>query len=521
VHPQALVYRLILASKTTSTLGSNNNYYNHNSTAANGGGGSGGIGQSVRNQTALRILNTLREHNNTLVEQAKLVSEELIRVAILWHEMWHESLEEASKLHFGERNTQAMLDMLESLHTMMNNPVTNKETAFLHAHGRELNEARECCKNYRRTRNNRDIESAWEKYYNVFKRITKQLPQMTTLELNYVSPRLMNSRDLELAVPGTYEPNKPLIKIKAFNANIQVICSKQRPRKISIFGSNGCEYVFLLKGHEDLRQDERVMQIFGLVNNLLLKNNETARRDLAIQRYSVIPLSQNSGLLEWLLNCDTLHALIREYRDKKRLLLNLEHKIINKLAPDYDHLTQVHKVQIFEMAIESTSGNDLAEILWHKSLTAEKWLERRTNYTRSLAVMSMVGYVLGLGDRHPSNLMLDRTNGKIIHVDFGDCFETAMTREKFPEKIPFRLTRMLKNAMEVTGIEGTFRRTCESVMRVLRDNRESVMAVLEAFVYDPLVYWRLVEANNPPATTATTNPLSPNQFPNQIPIPNK
>lgn len=55
--------------------------------------------------------------------------------------------------------------------------------------------------------------------------------------------------------------------------------------------------------------------------------------------------------------------------------------------------------------------------------------------------------------------------------------------------------------MEVTGIEGTFRRTCESVMRVLRDNRDSVMAVLEAFVYDPLVYWRLVEANavNPPS----------------------
>ena len=121
----------------------------------------------------------------------------------------------------------------------------------------------------------------------------------------------------------------------------------------------------------------------------------------------------------------------------------------------------------------------------------------------------MVGYVLGLGDRHPSNLMLDRTNGKIIHVDFGDCFETAMTREKFPEKIPFRLTRMLKNAMEVTGIEGTFRRTCESVMRVLRDNRDSVMAVLEAFVYDPLVYWRLVEATGVNAAAAAAGATGP------------
>ena len=48
--------------------------------------------------------------------------------------------------------------------------------------------------------------------------------------------------------------------------------------------------------------------------------------------------------------------------------------------------------------------------------------------------MSMVGYILGLGDRHPSNLMLDRVSGKIIHIDFGDCFEVAMQRDKYPGK---------------------------------------------------------------------------------------
>ena len=47
-----------------------------------------------------------------------------------------------------------------------------------------------------------------------------------------------------------------------------------------ITGSNGQEYQFLLKGHEDLRQDERVMQLFGLVNSLLLSNPETFRRNL-------------------------------------------------------------------------------------------------------------------------------------------------------------------------------------------------------------------------------------------------
>ncbi len=46
----------------------------------------------------------------------------------------------------------------------------------------------------------------------------------------------------------------------------QVITSKQRPRKLCIYGNNGKDYMLLLKGHEDLRQDERVMQLFGLVN---------------------------------------------------------------------------------------------------------------------------------------------------------------------------------------------------------------------------------------------------------------
>ena len=59
------------------------------------------------------------------------VSEELIRVAILWHELWHEGLEEASRLYFGERNVKGMFATLEPLHAMMERgPQTLKETSF-------------------------------------------------------------------------------------------------------------------------------------------------------------------------------------------------------------------------------------------------------------------------------------------------------------------------------------------------------------------------------------------------------
>lgn len=151
----------------------------------------------------------------------------------------------------------------------------------------------------------------------------------------------------------------------------------------------------------------------------------------------------------------------------------------------------LQKIEVFERSLEGCSGRDLANVFWLKSPSAEQWLDRRTKYTRSIALMSMVGYILGLGDRHPSNLLIDRQSGRVIHIDFGDCFEVSMLRERFPEKIPFRLTRMMINAMEVSGIEGSFRITSEYVMMVLRANKDSLIAVLEAFVYDPLISWRL------------------------------
>lgn len=71
-----------------------------------------------------------------------------------------------------------------------------------------------------------------------------------------------------------------------------------------------------------------------------------------------------------------------------------------------------------------------------------------------------------------------------------------MNRDKYPEKVPFRLTRMLIKAMEVSGIEGSYRTTCERTMTVLRESRDSLVAMLEAFVHDPLISWRLVDLSS-------------------------
>ena len=483
-----------------------------------------------RKVAAESLMTSLKTHSNALVEEALMVSSELIRVAILWLELWWEGLEDASRLYFGEGNVKGMLDVLIPLHEQLEQgPVTRRENEFYRSFGRDLAEAHAFVKEYIRLttsnggtipsvggfspsleqseaaqspglpfRRNAEAEAAlnqaWDLYYTVFRRINKQLPGLTSLELSQCSPALQCARNLSLQVPGSYRVDGSYVRIEKFIPKVQVITSKQRPRKITLRGNDGKDYVFLLKGHEDLRQDERVMQLFGLVNALLARDRRTNQYDLNIKRYAIAPLSHNAGVVGWVPHCDTLHSLIRDYREAKKIPLNMENREMMKLAPNYDLLTVMQKVEVFTEGLDRTTGkgNDLYEVLWTKSANSEEWLERRTKFTRSLAVMSMVGYILGLGDRHPSNLMLDQKSGRVLHIDFGDCFEVAMHRDKFPEKVPFRLTRMLIKAMEVCGVEGSFRSTCERTMGVLRDNRDSLVAMLEAFVYDPLISWRLL-----------------------------
>lgn len=69
----------------------------------------------------------------------------------------------------------------------------------------------------------------------MFRRISRQLPQLTSLELQYVSPKLLACKDLELAVPGSYTPGQELISIKSIHANLQV-----RQSKFMIFFFNEC-----------------------------------------------------------------------------------------------------------------------------------------------------------------------------------------------------------------------------------------------------------------------------------------
>ncbi|KIJ50878.1 hypothetical protein M422DRAFT_244825 [Sphaerobolus stellatus SS14] len=478
-HPQALVYPLTVAAKSPSL---------------------------PRKMAALKILDQICTHSRNLVEQANLVGQELSRVAISWVELWREGLAKSGR-HYLNGSAKDMLASLRPFYDLFERPTTPAEMEFRNVYGSHLENARILCEQNILEGDKKYFDQAWNIYLKVYYQLDKTKPEVRLptrpskgskfFDLHSVAPALVEAVNLDLAVPGTYTSGSPVVRILKFKPLVMYLNTKQMPRQVTIYGDNGQRFLYLLKGNEDLRQDERVMQVMGLMNTLLTRDRECLNRRLHLQRYSVIPLAPDVGLIGWMADMDPLQNIIMEYRNSHKILPDLEHRIILQDEPEYDGpISLERKLEVFEFAMNQTTGQDLYRILWLKSVNSEDWVNRRTTYTRSLAVGSMMCYLLGVGDRHPGNIMLDRKSGKVVHIDFGDCFEVSFERDQYPEAVPFRLTRMLRHAMEVCGIEGGFKISCERSMAVLRDNKESLLAVLEALVYDPLINWRLVRADS-------------------------
>ena len=509
-HPQALIYPITVSAQSASE-----------SRRVASVGILGGLQQceyygvlgDASTQTRFAISEV-----EVLVAEANLVSRELNRSAITWHEAWYQGIEAAANLYFGSADVQATIHGLIEMHRRWHDDlqsfigvfpdsspdttiVTTRLAAFAHVYSPDLLAAESFLSRFCRLRNHADMHQAWDIYSAIHKWVKQSIftDKLSHLDLGQVAPSLMCAGSMHVAIPGTEGGRNLPVRILSISPQLRVLASKQRPRCLRISGSDGKEYQFLLKGHEDLRQDERVMQLFGLINALFNKTYNAGhghKEPLHVQQYVVMPLSNNSGLIGWLKCCSTIHQLIVNHRSHSGILVDIERRFTEAIACDYHKSPFMYKLGDFKYVLNRTYNRDLANVFLVTSGDVSIWLMRRTRYARSLAVTSVVGYVLGLGDRHLSNILVSDKSGEVIHIDFGDCFEVAMKRKRFPEKIPFRLTKLLVNAMEVSGVEGSYRLTCNHTMRVLRNDFHSLMAMLEAFVHDPLVDWKLLSTNN-------------------------
>lgn len=76
----------------------------------------------------------------------------------------------------------------------------------------------------------------------------------------------------------------------------------RRPKKIIVHGSNEKDYSLLIKGGEDLRLDQRIQQLFSVMNRIFQDVPVCEQRNLNIKTFKIVPMSLRLGSLEWVDN---------------------------------------------------------------------------------------------------------------------------------------------------------------------------------------------------------------------------
>jgi serine/threonine-protein kinase ATR len=292
------------------------------------------------------------------------------------------------------------------------------------------------------------------------------------------------------SMPTNFEPAqlkafrpfaKEAITIAGFEDEALVLNSLQKPRRLTIRGSDGNTYKVLAKPKDDLRKDQRLMEFNNMINRFLKRDVDAAKRRLYIRTYAVIPMNEECGLIEWVDNLKTFRDIILRLYKEKSISPNYA-EIRNLLEESAQN--NCEKAHYFPQKVLAMFPPVFHEWFVESFPDPSAWFNARLRYTRSAAVMSIVGHVLGLGDRHGENILFEEDNGGTLHVDFNCLFDKGLTFEK-PEMVPFRLTHNMVNAMGAYGYEGPFRRCCEITLQLLRGNEDALMTILETFLHDP------------------------------------
>ncbi|KAG1650713.1 Serine/threonine-protein kinase SMG1 [Nymphon striatum] len=341
----------------------------------------------------------------------------------------------------------------------------------------------------------------WKSYKLLFQTlqqtVQKRVHRINSLTMSQISPKLALMKSTVIAMPGTHQSNNSnIITIGGVNNSISVLPTKTKPKKLVFHGSDGQRYTFLFKGLEDLHLDERIMQFLSIVNNMFTKIKSYSRELYNARHYSVTPLGPRSGLIQWVDGATPLFGLYKRWQQREAAALALKNQsggtpnisrpsdiFYNKLTPLLKEkgITNLENrkewpvyilKEVLQELMNETPDDLLANEIWCSSSSPNEWWNLTQKYAQSTAVMSMIGYIIGLGDRHLDNVLIDLATGEVVHIDYNVCFEKGK-HLRVSEKVPFRMTPNIRTALGVTGIEV----------------EKPLLTLLEAFVYDPLVDW--------------------------------
>mmetsp|Transcript_1655 Transcript_1655/g.2592 ORF Transcript_1655/g.2592 Transcript_1655/m.2592 type:complete len:3218 (+) Transcript_1655:318-9971(+) len=305
--------------------------------------------------------------------------------------------------------------------------------------------------------------------------------------------------------------NSALPLISGIEDRIEVLLSKARPKKLMFKLHDGRRALFLCKTEDrgDLRKDSRMMEFNNVINRLFLRDPHARKRKLRLRTYAVTCLNESCGLMEWVGNTTAFRHIVQHIYAEEGVATQREFKaMLSKARRMLDTLQSRQRrdgradpknpgelkdrIQTYRDKIRSEFPPILHKWFSNRFADPSNWLNAQSIFTRSAAVWSIVGHIIGLGDRHLENILMDINTAECVHVDFDCLFDKGLCLG-VPEVVPFRLTPHMVDGMGLCGVDGVFRQTCEVTLQVLRSNKQMLMGVLESFVADPLVEWTVIK----------------------------
>lgn len=401
-------------------------------------------------------------------------------------EYWKSGIEKAKRNH-EKQNEEAAIQILKDLIFRLDHPICDLDRNLRKIIEVALEDFRDIFAEYinlnlddENDQYTQKIQNAlWSRLFYIHDQISNKINQLAIINLPTVAPDLATQKNLSITVPGTNHS----VRILSFDPTLKVLRTAIHPRFLTIIGDDGKEYHFLLKGNCDVRIDYRIMQFFVLLNSILASCYATS--NLSITRLTILPLSFNSGLISWVENSESLYQIISSFKSNREKESDL---FRNYFGTAGSSMTKIQVYEVYETIAQQTTADEIDQYIWLKSETSSIWLKNNTTFVTSTALASIAGYIIGLGDRHPNNILIQSHNGKIAHIDFEHPFEVTMTRIAYPEKVPFRFTRMIVNALDGSTPFGMFRKTCEDVLSLLRDAKQTLFAQIQFFATDTTIF---------------------------------
>ncbi|XP_047361003.1 DNA-dependent protein kinase catalytic subunit-like isoform X1 [Vespa velutina] len=328
--------------------------------------------------------------------------------------------------------------------------------------------------------------------------------KISTLLKDY-SPWLCEFNESHLEVPGQYTGyRKPMpqyhTKIMKIEPIVKVMESLRKPVRITIVGDDAKDYMFLNKFGEDLRLDQRLQQTFSIINKTLNTDIACKQRHLFIDTYQVIPLSTSLGLIQWIKNTKPLQDLISfTIPENKRLhyeTIETDYTAwikkagsSGKLAVQYKEATLKYDANAVTIQMNKLIAKTEWDLLRKTCIilcpSPESFITFRRNFITSYATMCAVHWILGIGDRHLSNILISIGSGKCLGIDFDQAFDAGID-SMIPQLMPFRLTPQILGLLKPFTEKDLFGATMIHVLKALQCDKSAILACLDVFIHEPL-----------------------------------